>query len=142
APAQAAAFGLPAAAHEPEPEPSPEPPAATQAADPDPGLALEPSDDLDPPLPEPSAPAEPPKSAEPEPAPRVRDEPRERTPEQPPAVASSGKSCERAAAEASYSIELGKGSGPADLDRSAHAAVLDRGSYLAHCGAPESLQLR
>ncbi len=70
--------------------------------------------------------------------------PREPEPKQPqrpiPAIA-SGSSCE--AAIAAYNEEMNMKGGPRtpDLPREAFAAVLDRGTYLASCGVPDTMRV-
>jgi hypothetical protein len=56
-------------------------------------------------------------------------------------VASSGQSCEQAAASAVQSIEIGADPGPPDLAREDYASVLDRGDYFSHCGAPDATRI-
>jgi hypothetical protein len=155
-PAVVAVLARPAA--HPKPELAPLPiagaePAALDLSEPTDPVELASVDSEEPPFaapPEPSeASAEPPPAAsaddpaleakataEPGPAPEPRP-----APEAPSSVAQAGKSCEQAAAEAQQSIEIGKSRGPADLERHDYAAVLDRGSYFEHCGAPDNVRI-
>jgi len=59
----------------------------------------------------------------------------------PPGGTSVGKSCEAAAAEYRDEIVVGKDRGPADLTAADYAAVLNRGSWFAHCGLPDRATL-
>ena len=71
-----------------------------------------------------------------------RDEPREpaRPEPAPPAVA-AGSSCEAAIAAYNEEMDLKGGRRVADLPREAFAAVLDRGTYLASCGVPDTMKV-
>jgi hypothetical protein len=55
---------------------------------------------------------------------------------------SAGTSCEAALAAYSQPVVVGGPSGPPDLSAGAYASVLNRGSYLAHCGAPPDMRIQ
>lgn len=63
-------------------------------------------------------------------------------PEPAPASQSSvGTSCEAAVASYQEEIRIGGAAAPPDLSQAQFAAVLDKGSYFAHCGVPDSMSL-
>ncbi len=107
--------------------------AAAELASPSPpGDAAEPGvEDLSPPQPSAG-----PSISEPKPAPSVAERPAP-TPAQPPPNAGRGiQSCE--AAVAAYN-EDATSRAPADITRAQYGAVLNSGSYFAHCGVPASM---
>jgi eukaryotic-like serine/threonine-protein kinase len=54
---------------------------------------------------------------------------------------SGGMSCEGAVARYNEEITIGGTKGQADLTAGQFGAVLNRGSYFAHCGVPESMEV-
>jgi eukaryotic-like serine/threonine-protein kinase len=56
-------------------------------------------------------------------------------------ILAGGMSCESAVARYTEEINVGGSKGPADITGGQYGAILNRGSYFAHCGAPESMQI-
>jgi hypothetical protein len=78
---------------------------------------------------------------------RRKPEPADQEPSEPPqrhvpapAVA-AGSSCEAAVMAYNEEMDLRGGKRAADLPREAFAAVLDRGTYLASCGVPDTMSV-
>jgi eukaryotic-like serine/threonine-protein kinase len=56
-------------------------------------------------------------------------------------ILSGGMSCESAVARYNEEINIGGPKGPADITAGQYGAVLNRGSYFSHCGAPSSMAI-
>ncbi len=54
-------------------------------------------------------------------------------------ILGGGQSCE--SAQAAYNEEMTMGGGPKDITAGQYGSVLNRGSYFAHCGVPDSTSL-
>lgn len=56
-------------------------------------------------------------------------------------ILAGGTSCEAAQAAYNEEISIGGKKGPADITAGQYGAVLNRGSYFAHCGVPSSMSV-
>jgi hypothetical protein len=56
-------------------------------------------------------------------------------------ILAAGVSCEAAQAAYVEEMKIGGGKGPADITGGQYGAILNRGSYFAHCGVPESMSI-
>ena len=56
-------------------------------------------------------------------------------------ILGGGQSCESAAASYNEEMSVGGPKGQADITGNQYAAVLNRGSYFAHCGVPETAHI-
>jgi hypothetical protein len=56
-------------------------------------------------------------------------------------ILAGGMSCEAAQAAYVEEIKVGGAKGPADITGGQYGAILNRGSYFAHCGVPESMSI-
>jgi hypothetical protein len=56
-------------------------------------------------------------------------------------ILGGGQSCESAQAAYVEEMSMGGPKGQADLTAGQYGAVLNRGSYFAHCGVPDSMNL-
>ncbi len=56
-------------------------------------------------------------------------------------ILAGGTSCEAAQAAYNEEMNIGGKKGPADITAGQYAAVLNRGSYFAHCGVPDTMSL-
>ncbi len=54
---------------------------------------------------------------------------------------SAGKSCEAAIASYREEVKLGKSDTPDDISAARYGAVLNRGTYFSHCGAPDTMRI-
>jgi hypothetical protein len=56
-------------------------------------------------------------------------------------ILAGGMSCESAVARYTEEINIGGGKGPADITGGQYGNVLNKGTYFAHCGVPDSMSI-